>query len=333
MQAENQVIDIPANVFQEKAAPVMNSQGELVEAQQPQQQAEPQQAEVEEDFFELGDTPLSQQMDALMPSTDDTGMEHRIISCGHVLKSTHDLARWSEKTGARRVNTEESIDSISDLAINLEPNRTVGARNSRRAPNTNTNNNGQQADPTDGIQGLFNEGGKRNGGGRRNGNNRNSWRQQQQSQTWQPVEGAGSGEKSEVIQCWPVLKSTHDQAQLSEKRGRNAVNQAGSSETLEELALNSIQQTQQQGQQQSGSDQIINSWPVLKSTHDLAQLSEKRGPDAVNQSSGICALEEVIKDQDTQGAQGFQGLQAGGNSLQSGLDTQAGSHVQMDNQQ
>jgi len=308
-ETQQSISNLPTDAFPEKAAPIMNSQGEVIQApslplEQPQQQA----WSSFDDVIELGDTALAPAADALLPATDDGDMEHKIISCGHVLKSTHDLARWSEKTGARRVNTQESIDSVSDLAINLEPNRT-----GRRRFNNNASNN-NASDPAADIQGLFEE--TRRGGRR---NNRGSWQQQQQpQQKWQPVEG--STEKSEVINCWPVLKSTHDQAQLSEKRGKNAVNKPECSKALDELALN-----QNQAQQSQEPSQILNSWPVLKSTHDQAMFSEKHGANAVNQGAECTeALDEVIKNQ---------GTQAGGSSLQSGLDTQAGSHIQMDNQQ
>jgi len=263
MMTETLIMEQPLNIqanFPEKAAPVMNSQGEVIQAapepcEQPSQQAGPF-----DDVIELWDTAFALPADCLYPATDDTGMEHKIISCGHVLKSTHDLARWSEKTGARRVNTQESIDAITDLAVNLEPNRTPRRRL------TNTASSG--GDPTSDIKGLFEE---RKGGKR---NTRGGWQQQQPQQKWQPIEG----EKSEIINCWPVLKSTHDKAQLSEKRGKNAVNKAETSEALDELALN---QTPQQ-----------------------------------------CAQEFAPAE-----------ISASGNSLQSGMDTQAGSHMAMDCQQ
>lgn len=302
MMQESESLTVPAgNAFQAKLQPQMNSQGELITPTQETQSSElPQSTYNFDDVVSLGDTDLAIQLDSLCPPTDDTGMVHEIISCGHVLKSTHDLARWSEKTGARRVNGIEALDAVSDLAVNLEPNRSGG----RAASN----------EPSDDISGLFNEGGK---GRRRRGKGA-------QQQQWRPVEGEAP--KSEVIACWPVLKSTHDQAQLSEKRGRYAVNQAGSSGTLEELAINQgVQGGQQRGrgrQQQGGNKQrsaILNSWPVMKSTHDLATPAEKW---TVNKSTA--ALEEVVQNQ---------GTQAGGSSLQSGLDTQAGSHVQLDSTQ
>lgn len=61
-----------------------------------------------------------------------------------------------------------------------------------------------------------------------------------------------------------MLKSTHDQAQLSEKRGKNAVNKAETSDALDELALN---QNQQQQQQQGGNSQILNSWVIISPLH------------------------------------------------------------------
>lgn len=376
--------DFQTNAIQQKIAPQMNSQGEVIEEQapqqaqqqlkeepqqlqlqqpqqqqqkeQPQQQAQPQ--EEDDDFYELGDTALAPPKDGLMPPTDDSNLVHEIISCGHVLKSTHDLARWSEKTGARRVNLQESIDAVSDLAINLEPNPNRGGGGAAGGNRRGRSNNNAGGDPAALVKGLFNEGGNRRGaGGRRNNNNR-------QQQQWKPMESGGA--PSEVIQCWPVLKSTHDQAQLSEKRGRNAVNKAGAGDALDELALNQGNQqqqrnqgNQQQGQQrnqqqqsakpaslegiqqmfgggaqefntsqqsggQSGESQILHSWPVLKSTHDQAMISEKRGPNAVNQSGSSEVLEEMAQNG---------GVQAGGSNLQSGQDTQAGSHIQMDNQQ
>jgi len=295
---ESESLNVPAgNAFQAKLQPQMNSQGDLITPTQETQSSElTQSTDNFDDVISLGDTDLAIQQDALCPPTDDTGMVHEIISCGHVLKSTHDLARWSEKTGARRVNGIESLDAVSDLAVNLEPNRSGGR----------TDNSG----PSDDISGLFNEGGK---GRRRRGKGA-------QQQHWRPVEGEGS--KSEVIACWPVLKSTHDQAQLSEKRGRTAVNQAGASAALEELAINQgVQGGQPRGRARQGGNKqrsaIVTSWPVMKSTHDLATRSEKW---TVNKSTA--ALEEVV-----------QGAQAGGSSLQSGLDTQAGSHVQIDSTQ
>jgi len=413
MMEETQPLNLPADIFQAKPGEPevqMNSQGERIELAPAQKPTLSTQEEVTtlgdtfEDVISLGDTALAQAKDGLCPPTDDTGMEHKIISCGHVLKSTHDLARWSEKTGARRVNGQESIDSVSDLAINLEPNTS-----NRGAGRRNANNN---ADPAGDIRGLFNEGGNNTNNNRNRGNRRNN--NAAGGQKWQPVEGQA---KSEVINCWPVLKSTHDQAQLSEKRGRRAVNKAETSGALEELALNrnageqqqqqkwqpqqeqqkwQPQQEQQQLQPQQES-QILHSWPVLKSTHDQAMISEKRGPNAVNSTCGSEVLEELIinqggqqqsqssqqqnqsgQQQDQSGqqstilhswpvlksthdqamlsekrganavnpagaagvleeiAQNQEAIQAGGaqgNSLQSGLDTQGGSHVQMDNNQ
>lgn len=346
MMQEDQTISALPSMFQAKVEPQMNSQGEIIAPQPEQQQSQQSQEPAQlpgnyDDVLSLADTELAIQSDSLCPPTDDTGLEHKIISCGHVLKSTHDLARWSEKTGARRVNGIESLDAVSDLAINLEPNR--GRNNQGNAGNTNTNNNQGSADASEDISGLFNEGGK-GGRGRRG--------RSAQQQQWRAVEGEGL--KSEVINCWPVLKSTHDQAQLSEKRGRNAVNQADTSGALDELALNQGQGQRQgkgqgqgqgqggqqrrgRGQRQGGRQQqqassapnepsvVLNSWPVLKSTHDMATLAEKRGESAVNQAGGAQVLDEVI--QNTEGQQ--QGIQAGGgSSLQSGLDTQGGSHVQ-----
>jgi len=309
MQESEQLITVPTTTKAlAKVEPQMNSQGEIIapaqETQAPSSELQ-QPSDNFDDVTSLGDTDLAISPDALCPPTDDTGLEHKIISCGHVLKSTHDLARWSEKTGARRVNGIESIDAVSDLAVNLEPNR-----GNNRAVN-NSNN-----DPTDDVSGLFNEGG--------NGRTRRASGRGAVQQQWRPVEGEGL--KSEVIACWPVLKSTHDQAQLSEKRGRNAVNQAGTSAALEELAVNQGSQGGQAGQggqqrgrgrQQQGGSHILQSWPVMKSTHDLASREEKR---TVNDSTA--ALEEVVRD-----------TQAGGSSLQSGLDTQGGSHMQLDDTQ
>lgn len=387
MQAEQAISTLP--VLQTKPEPQMNSQGELITPQsEPQQNQEVQQQPAQlpanfDDVISLGDTELALNFDNLCAPTDDSGMEHKIISWGHVLKSTHDLARWSEKTGARRVNGIEALDAISDLAVNLEPNPNRGRANQG---NGSTNANQGSTDASEDISGLFNEGGNKNGRGRRarNGN----------GQQWKKVEGEGV--KSEVINCWPVLKSTHDQAQLSEKRGRNAVNQADTSNALEELALNQGGRGQggqpkrggrgaqrQRGQQQAPQEPsaILHSWPVLKSTHDMASLAEKRGPNAVNAAGGAQVLDEVIQNTEgqqqggqqqqgesailnswpvlksthdmatwsekrganavndsaqasqtleelakNQGAQ--QGMQAGGSSLQSGLDTQGGSHVQ-----
>jgi hypothetical protein len=301
-----------------KAAPQMNSQGEIIV---PQEQATNQgtQSGPFDDIISLNETPLAIAEDSLYPPTDDTGLVHEIISCGHVLKSTHDLARWSEKTGARRVNGIESLDAVSDLAINLEPNRTgrrhAGGSNDAEGGRKNGRRQAARSgdDPTEAVSGLFRESGNGNG-------NRRRVRGQQQQQ-WKPIDG---DVKSEVINCWPVLKSTHDQAQLSEKRGRNAVNQAGASELLDELALNT-QQAGQQGSEPAKESTVLHSWPVLKSTHDMATWAEKRGTGSVNHDSGSQMLEEVA-----------QGMQAGGplgNSLQSGLDTQGGSHVQADNNQ
>jgi len=300
-----------------KLEPCMNSQGELVapitaDISQPlQSQDAPQEGWNFDDVISLGDTALAPPIDCLYPATDDTGMLHEIISCGHVLKSTHDLARWSEKTGARRVNGQESLDAVTDLAINLEPNR-----GGRRKLINSDNNAADIVEPSEDISGLFNEAGGGKGGRRRNNNNNNNNKQQ-----WRPVEGEG---KSEVINCWPVLKSTHDQAQLSEKRGRNAVNKSETSNALDELASNQGQHQQKHQQHQPEEPSVIlNSWPVLKSTHDMALPSEKRGPHAVNQSGGSSVLEEIIQNK---------GTQAGG-SLQSGFDTQAGTHVQVDSSQ
>jgi len=304
--ADTQTLNLPTETFPEKAAPIMNAQGEAIQEVPSIKLEEQPQLQVDnfDDVIELGDTALAPPADCLYPPTDDGDMEHKIIGCGHVLKSTHDLARWSEKTGARRVNTQESIDSVSDIAINLERTGT------RRRNNTSNNNSGgnRGGDPTADIQGLFNENKKPAGARRTRGN----WRERPQpQQVWQQKEG----EKSEVIQCWPVLKSTHDQALLSEKRGKNAVNKADTSGALDELCLN-----QTQGKQESGQSQILQSWPVLKSTHDQATISEKN---TVNSSGSCETLEEVAQNQ---------GIQAGGN-LQTGLDTQAGSHIQMDNKQ
>jgi len=277
MQESEQILSVPTgNAFQAKQEPQMNSQGEIItptNSSVETQGGELQQQAVDnfDDVLSLGDTELAIKQDSLWPPTDDTGMEHKIISCGHVLKSTHDLARWSEKTGARRVNGIESLDAVSDLAINLEPNRSGSNRGANNAGNS---------DPSEDISGLFNEGGR--------GRSRRGRGSQQQQ--WRQVESEGL--KSEVIACWPVLKSTHDQAQLSEKRGRNAVNQAGTSAALDELALN-------QGGEQAGGQQ------------------RRRG-----------------RQQQKQGGnqQGSAVLNSGGNSLQSGLDTQGGSHVQLDGQ-
>jgi hypothetical protein len=303
-----------------KVAPQMNSQGELIV---PQEQAVNQGVPSGpfDDVICLCETPLAIAEDSLLPPTDDTGLVHEIISCGHVLKSTHDLARWSEKTGARRVNGIESLDAVSDLAINLEPNRSGRrpANGSSEAEGGNARRTGRRQtarsdDPTEAVSELFREAGNGNGNRRRG--------RGQQNQQWKPVEG---DVKSEVINCWPVLKSTHDQAQLSEKRGRNAVNQAGASELLDELASNTQQGGQQQGGQQATESTVLHSWPVLKSTHDMATWAEKRGASSVNHESGSQALEEV--------AQGMQAGGPSGSSLQSGLDTQGGSHVQVDSSQ
>jgi len=263
MTETQQPLNLQVDAFPEKAAPIMNSQGEVIQEAPPKPQEQPCAEPCSfDDVIGLGDTELAPPADCLMPPTDDTGMEHKIIGCGHVLKSTHDLARWSEKTGARRVNTQECIDSVSDLAINLEPNRTPR----KKWTNTNTTSGG---DPAADIRGLFEE--KQRGGRRRGGN----WQKEQQK--WKPVEG----EKSEVINCWPVLKSTHDQAQLSEKRGKNAVNKSESCKAIDELACN----------QKSQSSSWRSKEPIEANT------------------------------------------QTGGNSLQSGMDTQAGSHIAMDCQQ
>jgi len=311
MQTENQALNIPSGILLEKPAPPqtqMNSQGELMEVTQPEAsipapQEQEQDAQKQDDWWEeisLRETALSEGFDQLYAPTDDTGMEHKIISCGHVLKSTHDLARWSEKTGTRRVNGAESIDAVSDLAVNLDR----PANQSRRNNASNGNNSGD-------ISGLFQEA----PAGGRNERRGNRGAKQQ----WQPIE------KSEVIKCWPVLKSTHDQAQLSEKRGKNAVNRPETSELLDELASNQRARRSQKSQQPS---QIINSWPVLKSTHDQATWSEKRGANAVNKDSGA----ENCLDELAAGQQGGGPVQAGGSSLQSGLDTQGGSHVQLENE-
>jgi len=294
METLHQMINTTADLFLAKPAQAQtqtNSQGVAVESappvsSAPQAKQEPLHWESSYEDLSLGDTPLAGPFDTLYPPSDDSGIEHAIISCGPVLKSTHDLARWSEKTGARRVNGQEAINCVTDLIIGLE------------APRAQP----QQGDTN--LSSLFGGDGKQTGGSKARSNN-GSWKQKQPSQ---------------IISCGPVLKSTHDAATWSEKSGAHAVNTAASAGLLEEMAVNNQgRQNRGSGKRSNQPSRVINSWPVLKSTHDSA-TSEKKGTNAVNSSEVAAVFDDVASNQ---GAKG-------GSSLQSGFDTQAGSHIQLD---
>jgi len=370
------------NAFLEHLEQLVEEQ--LVEQQLIEEQLAAPEAEVD---FSLGDTPLSQPIDGLCPPTDDSQLEHKVISCGHVLKSTHDFARWSEKTGANRVNDFESLNCIDDLAVGQQ----LQTLQSDSIIDQEIGNLfGSDANQADFVQ---NEGWTQEQRGasvviqswpvlksthdaalwseKRGSHSVNheqlsaevldeiaiNNQRQQRPRSWGPrqrpqmqwqakgqataQQGGGSqdqtqwqdaaqGGASGILHSWPVLKSTHDLASLKEKRGPNAVNNnPGASAVLEEIAietaLNPTPQAQSQQWQdasQGGAGGIINSWPVLKSTHDQALFSEKRGRNAVNPAAASASLEEIAQALPTQGIQG--------SSLQSGLDTQIRSHVQID---
>jgi len=341
MMQENQTASIlPMGNQAKPGEPVfeLNSQGERIERPaESVSSAAPTESipeAVEEEFVELWDTPLAIPHDAFVSSTaDDSSIVHEVIWCGHVLKSTHDLARWSEKTGARRVNSEESLDAICDISVTIEFNRA----NAPRAGNAKRNAKQQPQQRQQKSEII------------------KSWpvlKSTHDLATWSEKSGAHrvntaeaskaleelaantTGSTSKIISSGPVLKSTHDLATWSEKRGAHAVNGADAGKTLDDVAVNNQSrgnrgrgtargtgQRRNGGNQNQGPSQIVKSWPVLKSTHDMAAWSEKRGTRAVNNTEAAAILDDVVKNQ---GA-----IQAGG-SLQSGFDTQAGSHVQVE---
>jgi len=217
----------------------------------------------DDDIVCLGETVLSGPEDCLCAPTDDTGMEHKVISCGHVLKSTHDLAHWSEKTGTHRVNDAEALNSTIDSTIYLGNSTHPGPTLNRRRYFGNSNNGRQQ---------------------------------------WRQVNSAGSGvqSQSQIINSWPVLKSTHDDASWAEKKGTHSVNHDANpspSSTLDELVL-AQGHAQNPDLSPSSKSRIIHSWPVLKSTHDEALWSEKHGSHSVNHNEGCSeTLDELAMGQ------------------------------------
>jgi len=238
----------------------LNSQGEPLETTDAplEQLREEELAAPEAELdLSLGDTALAEPIDGLCAPTDDSQLEHKIISCGHVLKSTHDFARWSEKTGAHRVNDFESLSCIDDLAVGEQ----------RQAPLLESsleqdigNLFGGEANQLDFVQDQ-------------------GWTEEQQ--------GA-----SEVIHTWPVLKSTHDAALWSEKRGSHSVNHEQiSAGVLDEIAVNDQRQSKRP-----------RSWGPRQRPQRQWQAKEQAAPQT--------------------------GIQ--GSSLQSGLDTEIRSHVQID---
>lgn len=316
MQTVN--VDVTRGFLQKpaQAEVQLNSQGERVEA--PAQNAavsglDLQEAPLECSYLDISlwDTPLAGPFDALHPPTDDTGLEHAIISCGHVLKSTHDLARWSEKTGARRVNMHDSIDSISDIIIGLvdaAPNVPKEHSNKKKAKK------GQES-----IQ-----------------------------------------QASQVLSCGPVLKSTHDAASAIEKQNTNSAAAAGLLDDVANLGQGQQRPIPQRHSSRRGPtkahvrqprsppppSQVINCWPVLKST----SWFEKKGRKAVNgaesvsmlndlgtqalpgkslqksaSQSAVVSSEPILKP--THESTLKSNIRVSGGGLQSGLDTQGGSHV------
>jgi hypothetical protein len=176
---------------------------------------------LESNVISLNETPLGSS-EPLYPPTDDTGLAHKVISCGHVLKSTHDMANLEEKRGAHPVNEKESLDVVDELADivpttatqgNIEP---ITQQRSAQGERKTSTDKSTQTHTFDDVISL--------------------------SET--PLASAtpltpptdDSGLVHKVISCGHVLKSTHDMANIEEKRGAHPVNEKESLDVVDELA-------------------------------------------------------------------------------------------------
>lgn len=167
-----------------------------------------------------------------------------ILHSWPVLKSTHDEALWSEKHGSHSVNhTEGCSDTLDELAQSQGQGQGQGRRGGagRRGPQRTRREGGRwrgdrqqsqgQEDATEIIS---------------------SWQElatspAQTEQCCDTQPGEQTQGSSTILHSWPVLKSTHDQATIAEKRGPIAVNSSGASAVLEEIAQDQGQSSVQAG--------------------------------------------------------------------------------------
>jgi len=177
---------------------------------------EKQQPDIECTDLNFSDTPLACPNEPLLPSSSQP-IEHRVLSCGPVLKSTHDMANWYEKGGPMCVNTAEANEVLDEMAQTTPPyesevplappfiSRPKG--NWRRANQWPGMENLELGDTPLAIpnEPLI-------------------------PQTAEPIC------EHKILQTWTVLKSTHDDATWSEKSGEEAVNTAQSSMTIDDMA-------------------------------------------------------------------------------------------------
>jgi len=210
------------------------------------------------DDIELSNTPLSQPNEPLLPASNQP-VQHTIISTGPVLKSTHDMASWSEKQGTQCVNTLESnmvIDEVAqsdnlareEVEIPLAPPfMKRGFRKSwRRAARWQGTENLDVADTP----------------------------LSQPNEALLPASGEQQPE-STVLHSWTVLKSTHDNATWSEKLGTDRVNPEEASLVIDELATN-----QSQGMENFGQGCQKREEPLITVTPPIT--TNLGGPEGIN---------------------------------------------------